>query len=856
MDEALEHACQQVSKLRADLWEVGGYRPVAIFSPGATLRNGTPIKAAGKRPVSSDWRQLALRDPPDAAVRKASPLALNSGLLCGDLVGIDIDVLDGALVAEIAGLVASTLGPSPLQRIGRAPKILFCYRAAEPFSKVKTPVFAMPDGTQAHVEILGDGQQFVGYGVHPDTLRPYAWPGRSPLDTPLHELPVIDAMAARDLIGATGELLRAAGGVPKTPPPTEPPPVEPPPRRPEDENFFSRVNTAALANLESWVPTMLPAAKFYSNKRSWRVTSQALGRDFEEDLSFAPDGIKDFGDDHGDHNGRGLTAIDAVMEFGAAADPITAAMWLCERMGIAPTTLGWRAPSRPENGRKAQERARAKLPPPAPDPGADGGGDGDSGGELPPPGEGGSGDGGELPPPNDRGGGDDVEDDDDPAPKLRRGVALNDFFAVMTEHKYVFVQDRNLWPADSINGRFGKIPVRLANGQQAQVKAAAWLDMHRPVEGMTWAPGKPMVLDNTLINQGGMIAHEGVRTFNLYLPPTMRHGDPRKARRWLRHVLRVYPDKDDARHILYWLAHRVQRPHEKINHALVPGGWQGVGKDTIVEPVKRAVGTWNGQEESPRTILERQFNGYLKAVLLRISEAQDLGDTQRRVFYEAMKAVIAAPPDMLRVNEKNRQEYYIPNVVGVILTTNHKSDGIHLPDDDRRHYVAWSPLKRDAFSEEYFIRFYRWLDDGGDAAVAGYLAQLDLSGFDPKAPPRQTQAFWDIVNASQVPENRELADLLDGLDNPDAVTLASIINGTRTPYGHTEFGDWLKERRNSRKIPHRMENCGYVAVKNPDAKDGFWKIRGTRHVIYAKLSLTPAARVKSAEALTKPASGG
>jgi len=242
----------------------------------------------------------------------------------------------------------------------------------------------------------------------------------------------------------------------------------------------------------------------------------------------------------------------------------------------------------------------------------------------------------------------------------------------------------------------------------------------------------------------------------------------------------------------------------------------------------------------------------LKAVILRISEARDLGDTQRRVFYEHTKALLAAPPDVLRVNEKNRQEYYIPNVVGVVITTNHKTDGIYLPDDDRRHYVAWSSRRRSEFSEQYFIDLYRWLDDGGDCSVAAYLAQLDLSGFDPKAPPPQTQAFWDIVNASQVPESRELADLLDGLDNCDAITLVSIINGARTPYGtHTQFGEWLKDRRNSRKIPHRMEDCGYIAVRNPDAQDGIWKVSGVRQVIYSRVDMTPAERLKAAQAWTR-----
>ena len=69
-------------------------------------------------------------------------------------------------------------------------------------------------------------------------------------------------------------------------------------------------------------------------------------------------------------------------------------------------------------------------------------------------------------------------------------------------------------------------------------------------------------------------------------------------------------------------AHRVQRPQEKINHALVLGGAQGIGKDTLLEPVKYAVGSWNFREVSPQQAMGR-FNGFLKAVILRVSEARD-----------------------------------------------------------------------------------------------------------------------------------------------------------------------------------------------------------------------------------------
>src|SRR5215204_7184391 len=92
----------------------------------------------------------------------------------------------------------------------------------------------------------------------------------------------------------------------------------------------------------------------------------------------------------------------------------------------------------------------------------------------------------------------------------------------------------------------------------------------------------------------------------------------------------------------------------------------------------------------------------------------------------------------------------------------------------RRHFVAWSDLTRDTFPEDYWPRLYGWFDRGGDEIVADYLGRLDLSGFDPKAPPPKTQAFWEIVDASRSPEDAEMADALDAVGNPDAVTVAAI----------------------------------------------------------------------------------
>ena len=82
-----------------------------------------------------------------------------------------------------------------------------------------------------------------------------------------------------------------------------------------DASSFRRLNDEAVANYDRWVPKLFPEAKRQASG-GWRVSSAALGRELEEDISFAPEGIKDFGvHDMGDPRGGKRTPIDVVMEW-------------------------------------------------------------------------------------------------------------------------------------------------------------------------------------------------------------------------------------------------------------------------------------------------------------------------------------------------------------------------------------------------------------------------------------------------------------------------------------------------------------------------------------------------------------
>jgi hypothetical protein len=467
---------------------------------------------------------------------------------------------------------------------------------------------------------------------------------------------------------------------------------------------------------------------------------------------------------------------------------------------------------------------------------------------------------------------DTVADDPRLAELLSKGgtdIDVYQFYAFVPDHTYIYKPTGDKWLASGVNARLR--PVLLFDGKdkplfenepdkktgepiQKTMRASLWLDLNRPVEQMTWAPGEPPLIKDRLMADGGWFEQTGSSCFNLYREPRTKYVDPVDATPWIDLVRRLYPD--DADQLIAWFAQRVQDPKVKINHALVLGGAQGIGKDTLLEPVKYAVGSWNWKEISPSNLFET-WTDFTKAVILRISEARDLGDINRYQFYEGTKTYAAAPPDVLRCNEKFVGHYYLPNVLGMIITTNYKATGLYLPPDDRRHYVAWSALKpppdpetpEGKVTKEYFDRIWKWYrEEGGLDQVADYLWNHDISKFNPKAPPKKTEAFWAIVDANRAAEDDDLPGLIGRLGNPDAITIDDLTLSDEVKNGFNDLLAWLTDRKHTRHIPDRLEKAGYARINNPNSKEGRWKVGDKQSNIYVKETFTVPERLKAAEA--------
>src|SRR4029077_7779540 len=85
-----------------------------------------------------------------------------------------------------------------------------------PFSKIavqlRSPNTA-DDAKPEQLEFLGDGQQFIVAGIHPDTKRPYSWNGGGEIGAVMRsELPEITEAEARELIEDSADLLTTQFG--------------------------------------------------------------------------------------------------------------------------------------------------------------------------------------------------------------------------------------------------------------------------------------------------------------------------------------------------------------------------------------------------------------------------------------------------------------------------------------------------------------------------------------------------------------------------------------------------------------------------------------------------------------------
>ena len=292
-----------------------------------------------------------------------------------------------------------------------------------------------------------------------------------------------------------------------------------------------------------------------------------------------------------------------------------------------------------------------------------------------------------------------------------------------------------------------------AYGTSGTNTAAAQFQNHpkvRKADIVTFRPAQPLI-----IKEGSATALNTWRPSRYVPAKNVANAD---VQLWLDHIELIFGPLAEpaANHVLDWMAFVIQRPGEKINHALVIyGETQGTGKDSAFTPFFRTIGVPHNVSFITPERLRGQWTDYLEAPVICVEEMMNFN---RGEMANKLKPLLAAPPIVVSINRKNVKQYDIPNIQNWIMFTNH-ADAISIEATDRRYWV-YKCLLESPREPAYYTRLHRWYDAGGVEKVAGWLSQRNIASFNPNAAPPNTEAKRDMLEQSQPEAVRYIRRLL------------------------------------------------------------------------------------------------
>jgi hypothetical protein len=332
------------------------------------------------------------------------------------------------------------------------------------------------------------------------------------------------------------------------------------------------------------------------------------------------------------------------------------------------------------------------------------------------------------------------------------------FAYVQDDESYFDMQDRREVSRQTFNALFRHIKCMSIHAPTTKVEASICFDQNRQtmgakaLVGITYAAGETVLVarDGDLYGNRWRDARpdvSGVAVSESTIAP------------WLNHCRELVPEPAELEHLLDIMACKVQHPQVKINHAVLHGGDEGSGKDTMWAPFIWAV---CGSHLKNRGIMDNnsinsQWGYQLESEILLINELKEPDAAARRQLANQLKPIIAAPPEMLPINRKGLHPYQMANRVFVLAFSNDPVP-ISLASQDRRWFCVWSAAAR--MDAKVAQALWAWYRKGGFESIAAWLHARDVTKFNPAAAPAMTEFKANLVEHGMSMAESYLVEML------------------------------------------------------------------------------------------------
>jgi hypothetical protein len=269
----------------------------------------------------------------------------------------------------------------------------------------------------------------------------------------------------------------------------------------------------------------------------------------------------------------------------------------------------------------------------------------------------------------------------------------------------------------------------------------------------------------------------------------------------LDHLNRVIPDDEFRNHLLNCLAVLVQKPGQKIGHAIVLIGKQGTGKSLTFQLVRALVGSANHRSVES-DFLNSKWSAYMANFqVISIEEMMTFGSMET---YNRLKPWITERETT--VEEKGIQPYRA-RTPDLFLAATNLDDPISIEAGDRRFAFYRSPM--DPQTGDYYEKLAVAIESEAPAFL-GLLLGRDISGFNPGARPPTTSAKDDIVKWSLPLVTQEVEAMADEGAFPFWGDLLSIQELREAVYGR------LGTRPSMHKLTKALQHIG--AARRPPVR--------------------------------------
>ena len=306
--------------------------------------------------------------------------------------------------------------------------------------------------------------------------------------------------------------------------------------------------------------------------------------------------------------------------------------------------------------------------------------------------------------------------------------------------------------ANAFAGSKAKIPQ--APKKNAKGEIVSRPDIERPVIA-TWlqSPHRKTVVTRTFKAGGGLYlpAPDGKPALNSWRPfdRSLISADHAAdgVGLFIGHIEFLFPNVIDRERFLDWLAHIEQRPGDLPHTAWLHIARNvGMGRNWMSSVLTRV---WAGGVAANLDLMhmfKSGFNGELsRKVLAVVDEIREGGREAQWDHSDTMKSLITA--ETRSINPKYSRVSTEFNSCRFLMFSNHLS-AIPLDEKDRRIEVVVNESQPKP--PEYYSRLYAALKNPRFiAAVAGYLGQRDIAGFNPGAHARKSEAKKAVARASQ-----------------------------------------------------------------------------------------------------------